>query len=129
MLMIGKIAEEIYEKSIQLKKYDAKKLFFKMNRTKLMHELNDIEVLIETILNSLYNNSAFSVEYYKLAVFMQKVLFKCVCILLSKQKDYREIVRRHIWGFHNLPRAFFSSENKMKISPDDAMNYYKSYVK
>lgn len=38
-------------------------------------------------------------------------------------------VHRYIFGFHNLPRAFLSLSDKMKISPTDAWNYSKPYLK
>lgn len=51
--MISKLAEEIYVKSIQLKKYNSRSLLFKKNRLALEKELRELQEKIEAILNSL----------------------------------------------------------------------------
>ncbi len=127
--MISKFAEEIYAKSIQLKKYNIRDLLFKKNRLALEKELYEIQEKSEVILHKLYGNTDYSVEYYELALFMSKTLTECILFLTSKSKNYRNTVARYIWGFHNLPRAFLSAENSMKITPDQAMTYYKPYLK
>ena len=41
--MISKLSQEIYEKSIQLKKYDERKLLLKRNRLTLLNELHQLQ--------------------------------------------------------------------------------------
>ena len=54
---------------------------------------------------------------------------ECILFLTTKGKANRKTVSRYVWGFHNLPRAFLSSSNSMCISPDDALEYYKPYLR
>ena len=129
MVMISKLAEEIYVKSIQLKKYNSRSLLFKKNRLTLEKELCELQEKVGAILNSLYGNTDYSVEYYDFALFMNKTLTECILLLTSKSKNYRNTVTRYIWGFHNLPRAFLPMEDSMKITPEEAMAYYIPYLK
>lgn len=129
MIVISKLAEEMYSKSIQLKKYNSKNLIFKKNRFALVKDLCAIQKLNNDILHELYGNTAYSAEYYELALFMSKMLTECVLLLTSKSSNYRNTVTRYIWGFHNLPKAFLPTESTMKIAPKEAMAYYKPYLK
>ena len=129
MIMISILAEEIYERSIQLKKYNSKNLFFKKNRMALIKDLYAIQELNNDILHKLYGETDYSIEYQELALFMSKTLAECALFLTSKSSNYRNTVIRYIWGFHNLPRAFLPTENTMKITPKEAMVYYKPYLK
>ena len=127
--MIANLAEEIYANSIQLKKYDSRKLLFKKNRLVLEKELYQIQSQVNEIIILLKDNPNYSVEYIKLATFMSDQITECILFLTTKGRAYRETVSRYVWGFHNLPRAFLSSSNSMCISPDDALEYYKPYLK
>ena len=127
--MISKLSQEIYEKSIQLKNYDERKLLLKRNRLTLLNELYQLQDMTDILLSSLHSDSSFSYNYIELAIFMKTSLAECIVYLTSKGKNYRTTVKRYICGFHNLPRAFFSSNNRMKISPEEALEYYKPYLK
>ena len=127
--MISKLSQEIYEKSIQLKNYDERKLLLKRNRLTLLNELYQLQNMTDILLSSLHSDSSFSYNYIELAIFMKTSLAECIVYLTSKGKNYRTTVKRYIWGFHNLPRAFFSLNNRMRVSPEVAMEYYKSYLK
>lgn len=127
--MISKLAEEIYVKSIQIKKYNSGNLLLKKNRLALEKELCGLQEKAGTILNILYGNTEYSVEHYELALFMNKTLAECIFFLTSKSKNYRNTVERYIWGLHNLPRAFLPMEDSMKITPEEAMAYYRPYLK
>ena len=127
--MIANLAEELYTNSIQLKKYDSRKLLFKKNRLVLEKELHQIQSQAKEIIILLKDNPDYSVEYIKLATFMSDQMTECILFLTTKGRAYRETVIRYIWGFHNLPRAFLSLNNSMRISSDDALKYYKSYLK
>ena len=127
--MIANLAEEIYANSIQLKKYDSRKLLFNKNRLALEKELYQIQSQVNKIIILLKDNPNYPVEHIKLATFMSNQITECILFLTTKGKTYRKTVSRYVWGFHNLPRAFLSSSNSMRISPDDALEYYKTYLK
>ena len=127
--MIADLAEELYSISIQLKKYDGRKLLFNKNRLALEKVLYQIQSQVNEIIILLKDNPNYSVEYIKLATFMSNQITECILFLTTKGKAYRKTVSRYVWGFHNLPRAFLSSSNSMRISPDDALEYYKPYLK
>ena len=127
--MIANLAEELYTNSIQLKKYDSRKLLFKKNRLVLEKELYQIQSQVNEIIILIRDNPDYSVEYIKLATFMSDQITECILFLTTKGRAYRETVSRYVWGFHNLPRAFLSLNNSMRISSDDALKYYKSYLK
>lgn len=127
--MIANLAEELYVNSIQLKKYDSRKLLFNKNRLALKKELYQIQSQVYEIIILLKDNPNYSVEHIKLATFMSNQITECILFLTTKGKTYRKTVSRYVWGFHNLPRAFLSSSNSMCISPDDALEYYKPYLK
>ena len=127
--MVANLAEELYANSIQLKKYDSRKLLFNKNRLALEKELHQIQSQVNEIIILLKDNPDYSVEYIKLATFMSDQITECILFLTTKGKAYRKTVSRYVWGFHNLPRAFLSSNNSMRISLDDALEYYKPYLK
>ena len=127
--MISQFAEELYNKSIQLKKYNSGNLLFKKNRLLLEKQIGELKAITENIISAIRNNPNYSNKYFELALFMNHSLSECLIFLHSKEKGNRETVQRYIWGFHNLPRAFFSLNNRMRISPEEALEYYKPYLK
>ena len=127
--MVANLAEEIYANSIRLKKYDSKKLLFGKNRIALEKELYQIQAQVNELITILEDNPNYSVDYIKLATFMSNQITECILFLTTKGKAYRQTVSRYVWGFHNLPRAFLSLNNSMRISPNDALEYYKPYLK
>ena len=127
--MITKLAEELYAHSIQLKKHNSKGLLFRKNRLALRKELCKIQSQVYDIVYLMKDNPDYSIEYTELTVFMSNQIIECLEYLKTKSKNYRNTVIRYIWGFHNLPRAFLSSDNSMYISPAEAIEYYVSYLK
>ena len=127
--MIASLAEEVYTLSIQLKKYDNKKLMFRKNRLALEEELYKVQTQVNEIICLLKDNPNYSIEHIKLATFMSNQITECILFLTTKSKNYKNTVSRYVWGYHNLPRAFFSLSNPMRISPTEAMEYYKPYLK
>lgn len=127
--MVANLAEELYVNSIQLKKYDSRKLLFNKNRLALEKELYQIQSQVNEIIILLKDNPNYSIEHIKLATYMSNQITECILFLTTKGKAYRKTVNRYVWGFHNLPRAFLSSNSSMHISPDDALEYYKPYLK
>lgn len=127
--MVSNLAEKLYANSIQLKKYDSRKLLFSKNRISLEKELYQIQTQVNELIALLKDNPNYSVDYIKLAAFMSNQITECILFLTTKGKANRKTVSRYVWGFHNLPRAFLSSSNSMCISPDDALEYYKPYLR
>ncbi len=127
--MVSNLAEELYANSIQLKKYDSRKLLFSKNRISLEKELYQIQTQVNELIALLKDNPNYSVDYIKLAAFMSNQITECILFLTTKGKANRKTVSRYVWGFHNLPRAFLSSSNSMCIFPDDALEYYKPYLR
>ena len=128
-MMISQLSEELYNKSIQLKKYNSKNLLFKKNRLSLEKQIYELKDITEKIVFALRNDFNYSNNYFELALFMSNTLSECIVFLNSKGKGSREAVQRYVWGFHNLPRAFFSLNNCMRISPEKAVEYDKPYLK
>ena len=127
--MIEKLAEQIYEKSLKLKKISTDDLLLKSKRIQALDDLCEIKPLISSLLLELKDNTLFSDEYFKLALLMYESVFESVVILSKKEKNYKTTAIKYIHGFHNLPRAFLPIENRMRISASDAMNYYSQYIK
>lgn len=125
--MISQLALDVYERSVQLKRYDERKLLFKRNRIALLKELNELQDKIDLLLSLLRNDSDFSYNCMELAMFMKASLSECSTLLIANDKNERITIKRYVWGFHNLPRAFFSIDDRRKISPETAMEYFKPY--
>jgi hypothetical protein len=125
---IPTLAEELYNKSLALKKYSASDLLYERKRTVLLNDLQTNQQIVFRILGALKDDMSYSSEYYDLAVFMCRSLFECTYYLASKKKNYRRTVWRYVHGFHNLPRAFLPLDSRARVSVKDAMNYYASYM-
>ena len=125
--MIFKLAEEMYIRSVQLKKYRTKNLLFNSQRIGLENEIKHLTEQLDTISCLVKENHLYPLENLELLLFMEEQLRYYTACLSSKPKNYRKVLCRRIWGFHNLPRAFLSEDNPMKITPYDAKKYYESY--
>ena len=68
-------------------------------------------------------------EYEELLFEMHFILSECVNVVVQRKKGYISTISRYIKAFHNYPRAFLSLADKSKISPQDAIEYSKSYLK
>ncbi len=105
--------------------------------------LSQAEIII-SILNDTYNfdtnefgdslkeacdDANYSVEYEELLFQMQLILSECVNCVIQKREGYINAVSQYIKAFHNLPRAFLSITDRSKISPNDAIEYSKLYLK
>ena len=73
--------------------------------------------------------SDYSDEYEELLFDMHFILSKCINSAVKRKKGYVSTISRYIKAFHNYPRAFLSLADKSKISPLDAIEYSKSYLK
>ena len=119
-------AEEIYERAVHLKQFDTKKLRRRKYRIELAKELRLIYRLTENLRGNLYC-CGFDSEHHQLACYMQEILFESIFLLMVKSKGYRVKLNARIWGFHNLPLAFFTHRPSTKISVEEAKRYYKNY--
>ena len=73
--------------------------------------------------------SGYSDEYEDLLFEMHAILSECLNIVVQTKKGYIGTISRYIKAFHNYPRAFLSLDDKSKISPTDAIEYSKPYLK
>ena len=73
--------------------------------------------------------SDYSDEYEELLFNMHFILSECINSAVKRKKGYVSTISRYIKAFHNYPRAFLSLADKSKISPTDAIEYSKSYLK
>ena len=101
------------------------------------------EIILSTLKNSFFFDTAdlrnslneasaesnITKEYRDLLFHMNLILSSCIYEVSEAKSGCAESVRRYIFGFHNLPRAFLSLSDKMKISPVQAWGYSKSYLK
>lgn len=126
--MISKLAEDIYAKAIQLKKYNSRNLFFSKNRSDLQNELQQIQESVNIIHYQLQSDATYSAQYYELATLMQNELIEYQSLLITKPKNYRTILSRRVWGFHNLTRAFLPPNNLAGLTAGEAITYYSSYL-
>ena len=75
------------------------------------------------------DESDYSDEYDDVIFRMHLILSKCINSAMKKEKGYILTVSSYIKAFHNFPRTFLSITDKSRISPSDAINYSKSYLK
>ena len=73
--------------------------------------------------------SDYSDEYEELLFDMHFILSECINSAVERKKGYVSTISRYIKAFHNYPRAFLSLADKSKISPTNAIEYSKSYLK
>ena len=73
--------------------------------------------------------SDYSDVYEELLFDMHFILSECINSAVKRKKGYVSTISRYIKAFHNYPRAFLSLADKSKISPTDAIEYSKSYLK
>jgi len=69
------------------------------------------------------------IEQHEALLFeMQQLLTECTAALCCRTKHYREVVRAYILRFHNLPRAFLSSDDEASLLPKEAWEYATFYA-
>lgn len=81
------------------------------------------------LLKEAEERSDHSPEYRDIIFQMHLILSVCINSVTEKRKGYTETVSRYIKAFHNFPRVFLSITNRSRISPSDAVEYSKSYLK
>ena len=85
--MVSNLAEELYANSIQLKKYDSRKLLFNKNRISLEKELYQIQTQVNELIALLKVNQNYSVDYIKLATFMSTQINRMYFVFNHKRKS------------------------------------------
>lgn len=125
---ISNLAEELYAKSLQLKKFNRKNLFWRSKRMELLQSLQELQSLVNQI-QPFMTDEHYSSEYRELISYMSAILAKCSASLSFRDKYSRATVHQNIWGFHNLPKAFLPLTHPMKTSPQKAREYFDSYIK
>ena len=125
--MLTDLAEKMYTDSIRLKRYDIRKMQWFWHRTALKKDLRRMTAQVEELIDQLRQEKTHSAKYEELALYMRQILDECLRQLTSGDRSCYECVRRMVWGFHNLPRAFLPMQNTMQISAETAMDYFSSY--
>lgn len=80
------------------------------------------------ILKDASAESDYPIEYEDLLFQMHFILSECINNIMHTKKCNIATVSRYIKAFHNFPRAFLSLTDSSKISPEDALEYSKSYI-
>ncbi len=125
--MVTELAEKMYTDSIRLKRYDSRKIQWFWHRAALKKDLHRMKVQVDVLIDRLRLEQTHADSYEELARYMRQILEECIRQLDSGDRSRYESVRRMVWGFHNLPRAFLSATDRMKISAKTAMDYFSSY--
>ena len=81
------------------------------------------------ILKEACAESDYSIEYEALLFQMHSILSKCINSIVQIRKCNVDTVSRYMKAFHNFPRAFLSLDDRAKISPEEVIEYSKSYLK
>ena len=81
------------------------------------------------LLTQAHEEADFSTSYEKILFQMQEILYACISELTHRKKGYPERTTLYLMGFHNLPRAFLSVTDRLKISPNEAIEYSAPYLK
>ncbi len=117
------IAEELYEKGIQLKKcVGSGTALYLVRRRALLRQVDELRQLAKTLRQELSEDS-FSGKYFEAAEYMLSALDECRELAMRHDRKSRRTVCRRLYGFHNLPRAFLSAHHPARISPDEATSY------
>ena len=96
----------------------------------VLHDTYDYNTeQFSNLLREASDESDYSDEYDDVIFQMHLILLKCINSAMKKEKGYILTVSSYIKAFHNLPRAFLSITDKSRISPADAIDYSKSYLK
>lgn len=128
-MKITDLGSQLYSKAVLLKRFDRQRLMFCSNRKRLYEALEDIERIICLIDDELCKSDGYSAEYRDLVSFAKAVLSDCRETLSGKSKGYRETVSRCCYGLHNLALPFLPLDDRMRVSPIVAKEYFSSYMK
>jgi hypothetical protein len=72
-------------------------------------------------------HSDFSEKHQDLIFKMNTIVSKCIKDTVEHKNGYMAKVNRLVLAFHNLPRAFLDSADRLSLSPEDAWSYSSAY--
>ena len=127
--MVIDLAQKIYGDAIRLKRYDSAKMRWFWHRMALKKDLHRMQAQVDALTEQLRQEKSCAPSDEELARYMSQILEACIQQLDSGDRSRYERVRRMVWGFHNLPRAFFPVTDRMKISAETEMEYFAPYAK
>ena len=121
------LAQKLYSMSIDLKSTTEESLNSKADHTQLLKTINNLQFTVCRMNIEMLQTATHSMEYLELITYMDTILCSCTSLLLNQQGNYKATVCSYLRGFHNLPKAFLPLDDLMRVSPQDAMAYFKSY--
>ncbi len=124
----AKQAMLLYEMAIAMKQYDVSALRWRWRRNRLLYELWCMRIATARLRTSA-EEERLADDYLSLLDRMDNILADSEDLLRCRGKGYRENVRKNLLAFHNLPRAFLSVTDRAKLTPHDAWEYSKAYLR
>ena len=121
MIEIYELAEKIYRESVFLKRQKSTSLTWKRNRERWRSGIAQMRKNVADMGDML--DYSYSDEYFELIDEMLDILGACETCLREKAYGYKGNCTNYMQAFHNMPRAFFSQENRMRISVWEARRY------
>ena len=126
MTEIYNLAEKIYKDAIFLKGQKSTSLTWKRTRERWISALAEMRENVVKMGEML--DYSYSEEYFELIEEMKSILDACEMSLYEKSYIYRAQSTNYMQAFHNLPKAFFPPENRMRISVAEAREYARFWL-
>ena len=121
MIEIYELAEKIYKDAVFLKRQKSNLLTWKKTRERWLSAIAEMRENTRSMEEML--DYSYSEEHFALIREMQEILDSCENELREKTYGYKSRSCMYMQAFHNLPRAFFSPENRMCITVAEARKY------
>ncbi len=121
MIEIYALAEKIYKDAVFLKRQKSTSLTWKRTRERWLAAIAEMRENVVKMGEML--DYSYSDEYFELIDEMLDILSACEMFLREKTYGYKGICTNYMQAFHNMPRAFFSPEDRMHISVYEARKY------
>ena len=121
MIEIYTLAEKIYKDAVFLKRQKSTLLMWKNTREKWLSTIAEMRKNVADMGEKL--DYSYSDEYFELIDEMINILNACEMLLREKTYGYKGICTNYMQAFYNMPRAFFSPEDRMNISVYEARKY------
>ena len=121
MIEIYTLAEKIYKDAVFLKGQKSTSLTWKRTRERWLDTIAEMRKNVAEMGERL--DYSYSEEYFELIDEMSNILNACETFLREKTYGYKGICTNYMQALHNMPRAFFSPEDRMHISVYEARKY------
>ena len=121
MTEVYALAEKMYSDSILLKGQKSSSLTWKKNREMWLIKLSELRENVRKTEEIM--DYSYSEEYFVLLHDMEAIVNACENTLCQKRYGYKGQCVNYMQAFHNLPRAFLSPENRMRITVEKAREY------